>query len=246
MLLDTPLLFAAAFLAGALNAVAGGGSFLTLPALAWTGVPTLVANATGTLALLSGYLASAHALRRDIEPLPGQSLRALIGLSLLGGVAGPTLLLWTPETTFRRLVPWLLLSATLLFALGPRLAVLTRERSAPRAATVAGVFCVSAYSGYFKGGLRILLLALFGLLGQTRLHVANGLKNLVSALLTAVAAVLYSGGGLITWREAGIMVCAALLGGNVGARGMRRLPVVWLRRGIVAIGLLMSLLFFRA
>ena len=246
MLLDTSLLFAAAFLAGALNAVAGGGSFLTLPALAWTGVPTLVANATGTLALLSGYLASARALRRDIEPLPGLSLRALIGLSLLGGATGAALLLWTPETTFRRLVPWLLLSATLLFALGPRLAVLTRERAAPRAATVAGVFCVSAYGGYFNGGLGILLLALFGLLGQTRLHAANGLKNLVSALLTAVAAVLYIGGGLIAWREAGIMVCAALLGGHVGARGMRRLPVVWLRRGIVAIGLLMSLLFFRA
>lgn len=244
MFLETALLFVAAFLAGALNAVAGGGSFLTLPALAWTGVPAVVANATGTLALLSGYLASAWAQRRDIEAPPGLSIRALIGLSLVGGATGAALLLWTPETTFRSLVPWLLLLATLLFAVGPRLASMSRERAAPLAVTIAGVLAVTIYGGYFNGGLGILLLALFGLVGQTQFHAANGLKNLVSALLTAIAAALYIGGGLIVWREAGIMVVGALLGGHLGARGMRRIPVVWLRRGIVAIGLLMSAAFF--
>jgi uncharacterized membrane protein YfcA len=243
MVFDTALLLAAAFVAGALNAVAGGGSFLTLPALVLTGVPAVAANATGTLALLPGYLSGAWALRHDTQPLPGMSIGRLVAVSLLGGARGAALLLWTPDATFRRVVPWLLLVATLLFALAPRLAARARESTPHPGGAIAGVFAVTAYGGYFNGGVGILLLALFGLLGQTRLHAANGLKNLVSALLTMIAVVLYIGGGLIAWREAGLMMVAALLGGYLGARGARLLPVAWLRRGIVAIGLLMSTLF---
>ena len=115
------LLLAAAFVAGALNAVAGGGSFLTLPALVFTGVPPVVANATGTVALLPGYAAGAWGFKDDMAPPPGLSMRQVVALSLLGGSAGAALLLFTPDATFRKVVPWLLLAATALFAFGPQL-----------------------------------------------------------------------------------------------------------------------------
>lgn len=244
MLFDTTLLVAAAFVAGALNAVAGGGSFLTLPALVLTGIPAVSANATGTLALLPGYIAGAWGFRADTAPPPGLSAQTLALLCLLGGSAGAVLLLLTPDATFRRVVPWLLLLATFLFMAGPRLASSNKPRAAHPVAAMFGVFAVTAYGGYFNGGLGILLLALFGLLGQKNLHAMNGLKNQVSALLTLIAVSLYAWGGLIAWREASVMMGAALLGGYAGARIARRLPVVWLRRGIVATGLTMSVLFF--
>ncbi|CAN7253857.1 sulfite exporter TauE/SafE family protein [Acidovorax sp. LjRoot66] len=241
---ETALLLTAAFVAGALNAVAGGGSFLTLPALVFTGMPPVVANATGTVALLPGYLAGAWGFREDTAPPPGLSMRLLVALSLAGGAAGAALLLVTPEATFRRVVPWLLLAATALFAFGPWL----RQRlaggvpSTPKA--VAGVLAVAAYGGYFNGGLGILLLALFGLLGQTNLHAMNGLKNWVSALLTAMAVAIYAAGGVVLWPQALVMMLAATAGGYGGARLARRIPAQWLRGGIVATGLVMAALFF--
>lgn len=241
---ETALLLTAAFVAGALNAVAGGGSFLTLPALVFTGVPPVVANATGTVALLPGYLAGAWGFREDTAPPPGLSMRLLVALSLAGGAAGAALLLVTPEATFRRVVPWLLLTATALFAFGP----LLRQRlaggvpSTPKA--VVGVLAVAAYGGYFNGGLGILLLALFGLLGQTNLHAMNGLKNWVSALLTAMAVAIYAAGGVVLWPQALVMMLAATAGGYGGARVARRIPAQWLRGGIVATGLVMAALFF--
>lgn len=240
------LLLAAAFVAGTLNAVAGGGSFLTLPALVFTGVPPVVANATGTVALLPGYAAAAWGFREDAAPPPGLTMGRLIALSLLGGAAGAALLLVTPEATFRRIVPWLLLVATALFAAGPRLRQWTGASHAPASPVRAafGVLAVAAYGGYFNGGLGILLLALFGLLGQTQLHAMNGLKNLVSALLTAIAVALYAAGGLVLWPQALAMMAAATAGGYGGARLARRIPAHWLRAGIVATGLVMAAIFF--
>lgn len=241
---DILLLLAAAFVAGALNAVAGGGSFLTLPALVFTGVPPVVANATGTVALLPGYLAGAWGFREDTAPPPGLSMRLLVALSLAGGGAGAALLLVTPEATFRRVVPWLLLAATALFAFGPWL----RQRLAGGAPSpfkaVAGLLAVAAYGGYFNGGLGILLLALFGLLGQTSLHAMNGLKNGVSALLTAIAVAIYAAGGVVQWPQALVMMLAATAGGYGGARVARHIPAQWLRGGIVATGLVMAGVFF--
>jgi len=244
MFFDTTLLVVAAFVAGALNAVAGGGSFLTLPALVLTGIPAVSANATGTLALLPGYIAGAWGFRADTQPPPGLSALKLALLCLLGGSTGAVLLLLTPDATFRRVVPWLLLLATFLFMVGPRLALSNKPQAAHPVPAMLGVFAVTAYGGYFNGGLGILLLALFGLLGQKNLHAMNGLKNQVSALLTLIAVSLYAWGGLIAWREASVMMGAALLGGYTGARVARKVPVVWLRRGIAATGLTMSVLFF--
>lgn len=241
-----PLLLGAAFVAGALNAVAGGGSFLTLPALVYAGVPALTANATGTAALLPGYLSSTWAYRHDIRTRRHASLPATVLASLGGGALGAGLLLLTPNATFRAIVPWLLLLATALFAAGPYLlAHLRRTQVAGTVATCAGVFAVSVYGGYFNGGLGIMLLALYGLLGHTDLNAMNGLKNLLSALLTTIAVALYALGGAILWGDAALMALAATAGGWVGAHYGRRLPPRWLRAGIVVTGLTMTVLFFR-
>lgn len=242
--LDLALLLAAAFLGGTLNAVAGGGSFLTLPALVYTGLPAVVANATGTVALLPGYVASAIACRRDIEPPPKLSLAALAVLCLAGGAIGASLLLVTGASTFRALVPWLLLLATALFAFAPMILTSFRGKAGSPVAAGAGVLLVGIYGGYFNGGLGIVLLALFGLLGVTRLNAANGLKNLASVLLTSIAVAVYAWGGLVAWRQALLMMLAATAGGYFGASVARRIPAPWLRTAIVAIGLSMSALFF--
>jgi uncharacterized membrane protein YfcA len=243
------LLLAAAFVAGALNAVAGGGSFLTLPALVFTGVPPVVANATGTVALLPGYAAGAWGFREDMASPPGLSMRQSVLLSLVGGTAGAALLLCTPDAIFRKVVPWLLLAATALFAFGPQLRSWATGKNAdhhaPNASKAAlSMLAVAIYGGYFNGGLGILLLALFGLLGQTQLHAMNGMKNLVSALLTAIAVAIYAVGGIVAWPQALLMMVAATAGGYGGARVARKIPAPALRWGIVVTGLVMAGLFF--
>ena len=248
-MMDIALLLVAAFFAGTLNAVAGGGSFLTLPALIAVGVPSVTANATGTVALLPGYLASIAGSREDMEPAPGLSMPLVIGLSLVGGVLGAALLLVTSEAAFNRLIPWLLLAATAMFAFGPQLRRWAdghrAEGAQPsRAKAVAGLLLVAGYGGYFNGGMGILMLALFGLLGQTKLNAMNAIKNLVSTLLTAIAVAIYAVGGIVQWKEAFIMMAAATLGGYLGARGARKLPPAVLRWSIVVIGLVMTVLFF--
>ena len=243
------LLLAAAFTAGALNAVAGGGSFLTLPALVFTGVPPVIANATGTVALLPGYMAGAWGFKDDMQSPPGLSMKQVVALSLIGGSAGAALLLFTPDATFRKVVPWLLLAATAMFAFGPQLRAWAAGKNAAHATpsvakAAAGMLIVAIYGGYFNGGLGILLLALFGLLGQTSLNAMNGMKNLVSALLTAIAVVIYAVGGIVEWKQAIVMMVAATLGGYLGARVARKIAPHVLRWGIVATGLVMAGLFF--
>lgn len=243
------LLLAAAFTAGALNAVAGGGSFLTLPALVFTGVPPVIANATGTVALLPGYMAGAWGFKDDMQSPPGLSMKQVVALSLIGGSAGAAMLLFTPDATFRKVVPWLLLAATAMFAFGPQLRAWAAGKNSAHATpsmakAAAGMLIVAIYGGYFNGGLGILLLALFGLLGQTSLNAMNGMKNLVSALLTAIAVVIYAVGGIVEWKLALVMMAAATLGGYLGARVARKIAPHVLRWGIVATGLVMAGLFF--
>ena len=242
------VLLGAAFGGAALNAVAGGGSFLTLPALLWAGVPAVAANATGTAALLPGYLASVWGLRDALGAPRALGMRALLLACVLGGVCGAALLIATSNAGFRSLVPWLLLFATALFAFGPQwLRLLGRHphHAAPAWQAFAGMFVVSVYGGYFNGGLGVLLLALFGLIGETDLNRMNGLKNVVSALLTVFALGIYAAAGTVHWKIAGLMVPAVLLGGYFGARIARKVPRNAMRWGIVVIGLVMALLFMR-
>lgn len=239
-------------MAGALNAVAGGGSFLTLPVLVWAGLPPVAANATGTAALLPGYLAGAWGFKDELPPTQSAtalplSWAALAALCAFGGAAGAGLLLATGNTLFAALVPWLLLAATALFAAAPWLQRRVRAGAPTRwhaARTVLVVLTVSAYGGFFNGGLGIVLLAALGLLGMTHLGAMNALKNAASALLTAIAVAVYVAGGVVHWPWAlGLMACATA-GGYLGARVARRIPPPWLRAGIVATGLVMALLMW--
>ncbi len=241
-----PLMLAAAFAAGALNAAAGGGSFLTLPTLIYVGLAPVSANATGTVALLPGYVSATLGFRGDMRMPPGLTLARLVAVSLFGGAAGASLLLLTPTDVFDGLIPWLLLVATGAFALGPRLLALARsgEAAGGPLVSVLAIFAVAVYGGYFNGGLGIILLALFGLLGLAELNSANALKNLVSALLTVIAVAIYAWGGAVAWPEAIVMMLGATTGGYLGARAARRIHPQYVRYGVVAIGLLMSALFF--
>lgn len=239
------VLLAAAFFAGALNAMAGGGSFLTLPALIFAGVPPVAANATGTVALLPGYISGAYGFRHEIQPLEGANVWWLSAVGLLGGLLGASLLLLTPDALFRTIVPWLLLAATGLFAFGRQLAsLLARLQLHGRVPMLIGLFLICVYGGYFNGGMGILLLAHLALFGMTSLNAMNGIKNLLSAVLTSIAVVAYAAGGAVYWPQALAMMASATAGGYAGAYFARRIPAQALKVGIVIVGLVMSAVFF--
>lgn len=247
---DTSLAFAvlaaAAFGAGVLNAIAGGGTFLTFPALVWAGVPPIAANATSALAVCPGYLGSTLGFRAELAALPRALLAREALLCAIGGVIGALLLLVTPAQVFARVVPWLLLFATALFSFGPRL---SRWAGGAHGAGLArlrlpGLAAVAVYGGYFNGGLGILLMALYLVVGETRLDTVNALKNLNSFVLSVVSVVAFALGGAIVWREALLMALFATLGGFAGARLAKRLPTAWVRAIVIVTGLVMSALFF--
>lgn len=247
------LLSASALGAGALNAIAGGGSFLTFPALVWTGLPPIVANATSAVAVSPGYLGSALGFRRELAELPAARRHAEALICALGGLAGAGLLLVTPARLFSAAVPWLLLFATVLFALGPRLVAARRARdasmSAPSSSCASlrvqrlGLFAVAVYGGYFNGGLGILLMALYTLTGESSLNTANALKNLNSLVLSLLSVAAFAWAGAVAWPQALVMMVAATLGGFIGARLARRLPAAWVRTGVVLTGLAMTAAF---
>lgn len=240
------LLVVAAFAAGVLNAVAGGGSFLTFPALVFTGVPPIVANATSALAVSPGYAGSTLGFKTELQALPRRRLQREMGISALGGVLGALLLLVTPASVFVGLVPALLLFATLLFAIGPRLAARSAQgaEASDSPWREPGLLAVAIYGGYFNGGLGILLMALYTLTGEGRIHTVNALKNLNSLVLSVLSVVAFVVAGAIAWPQGLAMMVAATAGGFWGARWSKRVPVLWVRRGVIATGLVMSAVFF--
>lgn len=245
-MLSLIVLSLAGLAAGALNAVAGGGTFLSFPALVWLGVPPVMANATATLTALPGYIGSAWAFRHDVSAEGSVGLRLMFGLAIAGGFLGALLLMITPDDVFVGIVPWLLLTATLLFAAGPWLVPrLAGAHGLTGPAAAAILIVVSIYGGYFNGGLGIMLLAAFSLIGFTNLHGMNGLKNALSALLSTVSAVTLALAGLIAWESALVLAVATALGGYLGGHYSRRIRnTALLRWAIVAVGGAMTLAFF--
>ncbi|RKF13619.1 sulfite exporter TauE/SafE family protein [Roseovarius spongiae] len=245
---DLALLVVAGFAAGVLNAIAGGGTFLTLPALIFVGIPPVAANATATLSALPGYLSSAWGFRRDLRAEGRLSLRGIVIASGIGSLAGAALLLLTSDAVFSGIVPWLLLLATALFAAGPALIRRLRARGLPDAGPVLSfvvLVAVSIYGGYFNGGLGIMLLAAFGLLGYSDLHAMNGLKNALSVILSLIPVLAFIPAGVIAWEAAAPVALAATAGGLMGAGLSRRIANPnHLRIFIVLVGLVMSVLFF--
>ena len=234
---DLPVLTgAAAFAAGVLNAIAGGGSFLTFPALVFAGVPPVAANATSAMAVSPGYLGSTLGFRPELRRLPASLLRREVGVAALGGLLGAGLLRVTPANVFAGIVPWLLLLATALFALGPRIAGLSGSTGHP-GWRLPGLLAVAVYGGYFNGGLGILLMALYTLSGESRLNTVNALKNLNSFVLSLLSVVAFAAAGAIVWPQAVWMMLWATAGGWAGARLARRLHTRWVRLLVIVTGL---------
>ncbi|WP_322866118.1 sulfite exporter TauE/SafE family protein [Aquicoccus sp. G2-2] len=245
---DLVLLIIASFSAGVLNAVAGGGTFLTFPALVYLGIPPVTANATATLTALPGYFGSAWAFRRDIRSQGSLAIKSVLIVSVIGGLAGSLLLIMTTNEAFSGVVPWLLLVSTVLFAFGPALTRNLNNRGFPPAGPLISgmaIIAVSIYGGYFNGGLGILLLATFGLLGYTDMHAMNGLKTLLSAILSVTSAVTFIAAGLIAWKFAVPMAIATAIGGYGGAELSRKVKNTdYLRGFVVLVGAIMTVIFF--
>jgi uncharacterized membrane protein YfcA len=243
------LLCGAAALAGAVNAVAGGGTLLSFPAaIAW-GLPSTVANATNAVALMPGSLASAWAYRRELAA--ARPLLALLALpAVVGGVAGAIILRHTPVRTFDAIIPWLVLGATLVILFQARLAKPAAPRSPSRRHAAAAVVCqlaVGVYGGFFGAAMGIVTLAFLTLVMTEDIHHRNAVKNVLAALINGVASIYFVWAGLVSGRAALVMVTGALAGGFVGAHLARRVPARAVRAIVVAIGLgLTALLAWRA
>jgi hypothetical protein len=239
------LIFAAGLVAGAMNAAAGGGTFVGLPALVFAGVPALNANATCTVALFPGALASSIAYRKDFKRFENISIPLMMAVSISGGIAGALLLLFTPHQAFERLLVWLLLAGTLSFAFGKWAGAKLRKivRIGPRS-LVFGQFLLCIYGGYFGGAVGIMMLALWSLLGFEDIRAMNAAKTLYVGTTNSVAAICFLLAGLVAGTPALIMLVAAILGGYGGARFVRRLDPRHLRIGINVINFAMTGLFF--
>lgn len=238
------ILAAAAFFAGILNTVAGGGTFLTFPALVYTGVPPVAANATSAVAVFPGYLGGALGFRQEIAAYDRKRLLKIVAFTALGGLAGSLFLLVSSNEAFSLVVPFLLALATLAFAFGPRIQAWASRHSFAKAEGAWGTLLVSVYGGYFNGGLGIVLLALFSLWGMRDLNVMNGLKNALSFVLSAISVATFAAAGIVAWPQAVLMMVAATIGGYAGAPLARALPASVVRTIVIAVGAVMSLVFF--
>ena len=239
-------LFAVGFVAAIANSVVGGGTFLTFPALVFAGVPPVIANATSSVALVPGVLASALAYRRDLKRLAsGLDLRWVFGVSVAGGLVGAFLLTHTPERIFVGLAPWLLLFATLLFTFAKQINPWLRSHvRLSQTGLLAIQFLIGIYGGYFGAGLGILMLALFGVYGMSDLSAMNGLRTLLAATMNLVAIPTFVLGGIVDWPAAAVMAVAAILGGYAGARVARRMKPEHLRPVIIVLAFAMTFYFF--
>jgi uncharacterized protein len=244
-------LFFAGALGGALNSVAGGGSFIAFPALLFTGVPPIPANATNTIALWTAAAASGGAYRKRLD-VPRRVMIPLLAVSLLGGLLGALLLLKTPAQTFMRVLPWLTLGATLLFAFGKKLAGSRQSviEDGHEASTVALAgttlfqLCVAIYGGYFGGGMGIVMLAMLAVLGMTDIHAMNALKSVLGFVINGVAVITFIVAGAVYWKHGIVMIAGGMVGGYVGAHYALKMPQSWIRTFVVLVGAAMTVYFF--
>lgn len=243
------LLGISSYAAGVINTLAGGGTLLTFPALASV-ISLRAANMTSTIALISGSLTAAWGLRRDLEGTRSW-IRLLVIPSLLGGLIGSSLLLILDETFFKRIVPWLLLTASLLFWAQPHVMqfIKTQHSSGqPRKELMILLwvfqFLVGIYGGYFGAGIGILMISALSLMGVGNIHRVNAVKNLLAAGINGVSVIVFICSGLVVWKYAILMGITAVLGGLSGARLSRILPRSLLRWLIILTGVGLSLYYF--
>ncbi|MFN8585109.1 MAG: sulfite exporter TauE/SafE family protein [Dehalococcoidia bacterium] len=245
-LLEVLGLVAAAFAAGAVNALAGGGSLISFPALVAAGYPAKTANVTNTVALWPGYVGGSFGYRELLVP-QRRTIALLAGSSIAGAVAGSAILLSTPESAFEAIVPFLILFAALLLAVQTRIAAFVAAHRRPRPPSEAplelhaAVFVLAVYGAYFGAGLGILTLAVLGIVLPDDLQRSNALKGVLSLLINAVAVVYFAAFGPVEWPPALVMALAALTGGYAGAHLARQLSPRLLRTAVVVFSVIVAL-----
>jgi uncharacterized protein len=243
-------LFFAGMLGGALNSVAGGGSFIAFPALLFVGVPPIPANATNTIALWMAAAGSGGAYRSRLT-VPLRVMAPLLAASLIGGLVGAFLLLKTPAHTFMRVLPWLILGATLLFVFGKKLigarkSIVEHDASGTGlAAATLFQLAVAIYGGYFGGGMGIVMLAMLATLGMTDIHGMNALKTVMGFVINGVAAIAFVVAHAVYWPQGIVMIVGGILGGFLGAHYAQKLPPAWIRGFVILVGVAMTIYFFK-
>lgn len=231
------ILIAAGLWAGVQNALAGGGSFVTLPALMLTGLDARVANITSTVAVFPGQVTTALANRHMVTGVGSARFGLLLAISAVGGVLGALLLLATPSALFGQMLPWLVLAATLLFARGA-FGRTVKGAGLSGGRLKGGLFAVAIYGGYFGGGIGFLMLALFTLAGSA-VRDAQANKNALAAVMNGAGAAVFAFSGQVDWRAALILGAATMAGGYAGALAIRHVPDRAMKYAVVVIGLLL-------
>ena len=238
------MLFLAGFLSSAVNAIAGGGTFLTFGAMTLAGLPPIVANATSSIVQFPGYVTSALAYAKEIRKDMREVL-VLGAISLVGGLAGALILLSLSNPSFRAMVPWLLLAATAIFAAGPLLRPKASTQDVPSGPLGWVIqFVTAIYGGFFGAGMGIMMLAGLGLSKGGDYHRLNALKNVLAMVIAAVAIIVFAGGNVVAWLQAVVMIPGGALGGYAGVWLARRVPQAIIRGLVVAVGLLLAVYYF--
>jgi len=251
MSFELVFLFLAGFFGGVLNSIAGGGSFITFPALIFVGIPPITANATNTFASCAGYMSGTYAFRKEIALHKEELLRITV-ISVIGGILGAWLLLQTPETVFKEAIPWLMLFATVLFIFGGQIntglkKLASRHRHASSIGAVLLLIIllgVATYGGFFNAGLGIITLSYLALAGHTNINAMNGLKLLVSSAVSLIAIALFIYSDVIAWHEGTIVLFGTLAGGYGAAHLSRRLPQKHVRNFVIVASIVTTLYFF--
>lgn len=245
MIENSLLLAGAGLLAGAMNALAGGGSFVTLPAMIAVGVPSVNANASSTVALYPGGTVSVWVYRHGLRPIGGVSIRVMLAVMLVGGLIGSLLLLWTPSSAFDQMLPWLLLIATLTLIFAPRLApwLHSHVRIGPKP-VLALQLLLGIYGGYFGGAVGLMTLAIWSLLSDADIKALNPTRMLMVNAANTIAALTFIVAGAVWWRETLIMGGAAIVGGYVGAHIGRRLDPRIVRGVTITLSIMVTVVFF--
>lgn len=239
------LLVGAGVIAGAMNALAGGGTFVSLPALIAVGVPSVAANASSTVALYPGTAASVWVYRDGLRAVCGVPLRPLLVTTLIGGLLGALLLLWTPSSVFDRVLPWLLLIATLMLTFGPRLGPALRARFRAGIFTIVLIqFLLGVYCGYFGGAVGLMMVAAWSLLDGAEIKALNAPRTFLVTGGNTVALVCFIIAGAVRWPQTLLMAIGALIGGYVGAHVGRKLPAPVVRIATVLLAVAITVRFF--
>ena len=242
--------FIAAFLAGAINSVAGGGTMISFPVLVALGLPPIIANATNTVGIWPGALGSIWGFRKELARVPRQILLLLVP-AFIGGATGAVMLRVTPSGVFDRLVPWLILFATILFILQGPIQKKLRSAEAARAAgpawMSAAVFAqvlTAVYGGYFGAGMSIMMLSILGIIGMTDILEMSAMTSLLSLCINGIAGLIFAQGGLVFWPYVLAMAVGAVAGGYGAAGVARKIGKTWVRRFVIAVGLSIAVAMF--